>query len=334
MEASATVTFCCRSRRRAVRTVISVIVFVMALDAAAQTRLLVVRPEGVNFKDAVKGMADDLGRDATIKEIVVDKHSESGAIAKAVQQYEPKAIMLMDNTAIRLYKDYSATLPDSEPVLPSISLIGILVGDAIAGLRNAEAISYEIPVVISVVNLRALTGRPIKRIGIIHREVMRNLIEQNRESCAREGITIVGKCLPNEMSFKESGVKKALTELFEEDKVDALWIPNDNVLLTPAMITEVWIPKVQKYRKPVIVGIEALAAPDLDFGTLAVLPDHVALGVQAAALVINAQENGWKVNAGAVEPALSVYKVLNLRQAAEYFKVQEKNITGIDKILK
>ena len=333
MEASTTVARC-RSGRNSVWRVTFIAVIAMALGAAAQIPLLVVRPEGANFKDAVKGMEDDFGSDAVIREVVVDRQTKSNTIEKAVQQYGPKVFLLMDNISIRLYKEYLATLPDSTPPPPSISLIGIMVGNAIAGVRNAEAIAYEIPVVTSAVNLRSLTGRPIKKVGIIHRQVMRDLIDQNRESCEREGITIVTKCLPNEMSFRTSVVKKALIELFDVDRVDALWVPNDNVLLTPSMIKEAWLPKVRKYRKPVIVGIESLAAPGLDFGTLAVLPDHVALGVQAAALVISAQENGWKVNTGTVEPSLSVYKILNLRQAAAYFKVREKNITGIDKVLK
>jgi hypothetical protein len=211
--------------------------------------------------------------------------------------------------------------------------MGILVGNAISGIENAEAISYEIPIVTSVINLRLLIGTPIRKVGIVHRELMKNLIEQNREACARENINIICRVIPNKAGSLSLPLKKAINELLTDEHVDALWIPNDNILISPAFLTEVWIPQVNKFKKPVIVGIEVLASPSLDFGMLAVIPDHNALGVQAASLIINAKENNWKVHTGNVDPSLSVYKILNLRKAQELYNIKKENCKNIDKIL-
>jgi hypothetical protein len=300
----------------------------------AQETILVIRPEGNDFRSVVKGMAGDLGNDAIIKEKTIDDDSRTADIDSAVRLCKPVAIVLMDNSAIRLYKEYQKGLTDSAAKIPSIALMGILVGNAIEGLDNAAAISYEIPIVTSGLILRSLTGVPLGKVGVVHREIMKKLIEQNRETCARENIVIVNRCIQDKDPEQMSSVKNALVDLLKKEKVDALWIPNDNVLLSVSLLKEVWIPLINKYKKPVIVGIEALANPELGIGTLAVMPDHVALGVQAASMITNARENdGWSMRAGSVDPALSVYKVLNLKQARKFFDVKKENISSIDKVL-
>jgi putative ABC transport system substrate-binding protein len=301
--------------------------------ARAQETVLVVRPEGNDFRIVVKGMAGDLGNDAVIKEKTIDDDSKTSDIDSAVRQCKPAIVVLMDNSAVRLFKKHQRSLTDSAVKVPSIALMGILVGNAIEGLDNAAAISYEIPIVTSALILRSLTGVPLGKVGVVHREIMRTLIERNRETCARENIAIVNRCVQDHDPDQASALKSALIDLLKKEKVDALWIPNDNILLSPSLLKEVWIPIVNKYKKPVIVGIEALASPELNFGTLAVIPDHTALGVQAAALIINTRENNWEVSPGNVDPVLSVYKVLNLKQAQKFFNVKKENISGIDKVL-
>jgi hypothetical protein len=296
--------------------------------------ILLVRPEGKNFTAVVKGITDDLGSEGVVHELIVDDQTNNHSINTAIKKYKPMVIVLLDNVAIRCYREYVLELPDSITVQPSIILMGIMVEKAIAGIRNAEAISYEIPIVTSAVNLRTISGLPITKIGVVNRELMDELIMRNKESCSREGISIVSRSLPDKKRTMSVEIRKALDELFAKEMVDALWIPNDNKLLTPYLVTTVWIPKIKQYRKPVIVGLEALADPKLDFGTLAVLPDHESLGAQAASLIISARKTGWVVESGRVDPSISVYKILNHRQATRLFDVQDKNIIGIDKVLK
>jgi hypothetical protein len=302
--------------------------------ASAQESILVIRPEGNDFRAVVKGMAGDLDKDAVIKEKTIDDDSKTADIDSAVRQCRPFAVVLMDNSAIRLYRKYQRGLADSAVKIPSIALMGILVGNAIDGIDNATAISYEIPIVTSAIVLRSLTGVPLGKVGVVHREIMKTLIEENRKTSARENIVVVNRCIQDKDPDLASSVKNALIDLLKKEKVDALWVPNDNLLLSVSLIKEVWIPLVNKYKKPVIVGIEALASPELGFGTLAVMPDHVALGIQAASVIMNSRENdGWSMWAGSVDPALSVYKVLNLKQARKFFEVKKGNISSIDKVL-
>jgi hypothetical protein len=317
---------------RGMSTVALLAALFLTQEISSQPSVLVVRPEGSQFRDAVQGMVDDLGSEFSISELILDRQNRS--LDRALRHIKPFAVVLMDNSAITGYRNWLTGAGDSSvSPPPAIALMGILVGKAIAGMPNTEAISYEIPIVTSAVHLRSIINAPIKKIGVVHRSLMDDLIEQNRESCLRENFFIINKSLPDNSIFMRFKLKKALLDLLENEQVDALWVPNDNILLSPSFLTMVWIPQVKKYRKPVIVGIEALAKPDLEFGTLAVLPDHVALGVQAVALLLDARENKWKVRSGAVEPSLSVYKVLNLRQARAWYKVPMDRCKVIDKFL-
>ncbi|MBN1129330.1 MAG: hypothetical protein JXA71_10105 [Chitinispirillaceae bacterium] len=311
------------------------LVFLLMLTSqgGAQTSVLVVRPEGSQFRDVVRGMADDLGNEAVVNEAIVGDRGKT--IEQALRNYKPSAVVLMDNRAIEQYRAWLTARPDPLKGGPlAVALMGILVGEAIAGMPNTGAISYEIPIVTSAVNLRSILGKPIRKIGVVHRSLMAGMVERNRESCLRENLFIINRSLPDQSIFMWYHVRRALVDLLEKEKVDVLWVPNDNVLLSPSLLMNSWIPQVQKHRRPVIVGIEALVAPDLDFGTIAVLPDHEALGVQTASLILKARENGWKAGPDNNEPSLAVYKILNFRQARKWYNVPEERCSGIDRILK
>jgi hypothetical protein len=295
-------------------------------------QILIIRPQGRDFVDAVKGLSDDIGGDTKIFETVLGTSSKDAEIENALQTYSPTAIVLMDNISISYYKRYCKSLKSNSSMPPSIALMGILVGHAISGINNSEAISYEIPVVTSIVNLRLLTGSSVDKVGIVHRELMNELVDQNRPACLREKISIIDKTIPNRSTDTKQLLNKAITALIESD-IDVLWVPNDNILLSPELLAKIWIPIVNKYKKPVIVGIETLASPELNFGIMAVVPDHVALGAQAASLIISARDNNWKVNTGTVEPPISVYKILNMKKAKELFNIKRESCKNIDKIL-
>lgn len=321
-------------RNKYTQMVVLIVLLTEICVSAEQMTMLLLRPEGHDFEAVVKGIRDDLGKEGLIHEVIVDELFDKNNIAECIRKNNPKVIVLLDNKAIRCYREYQMQLPDSVHVNPSIVCMGIMVGNAISGIKNAEAISYEIPIVTAAVNLRLISGLSISKIGVVNREFMRGLVEQNRASCKREGITIVNRNLPDRKRTMSGALKNALDDLFKKEKVDALWVPNDNILLTPYLLRTVWIPKAREYRKPVIVGIEALADPQLDFGTLAVVPDHESLGAQVASLVINARNNGWVIEPGKIEPSISVYKILNLKQAGMIFKIKENDMVGIDKVLK
>ena len=63
---------------------------------------------------------------------------------------------------------------------------------------------------------------------------------------------------------------------------------------------------------------------------LAVLPDHTALGVQAANLLFELQENDWQVGDKDLEEPVAVEKVLKVPFAKKHMELKENALDQID----
>jgi hypothetical protein len=202
------------------------------------------------------------------------------------------------------------------------------------GMKNATGIRYEIPVVTSAVNLRFLLDAPVEKVGVVSREFMGTVIRRNSEYCAKEGISLVCYTLPNEKLDFAFSLRKGLKELFAKEKVNALWVVNDNVLLVPSLIENVWAPMAKKYKVPVIVGVEALVNPEMNFGSYAVLPEHRALGSQVSEVVYAIMDNNWSAAGRPIQPPVAVYDIVNLNQLQKRATVRQEKLGEVDRVLK
>jgi hypothetical protein len=306
----------------------------LGIEAYAKEPMLIVRRSGKDFDEVVKGMTEELSTDFTINDFIVLKETDVPTLVAKIKEIKPKIAVLLDNQSISLFKKYQSELPDTARIIPSVSLMGILIDRLIRDMKNATGIFYEIPIVTSAVNMRAVLGVRIKRVGVIHRKFMSGFVEMNTKYCEKENIRIIPFELPDKETDYSPIIKKGLKQLLKKDSIDAIWVPNDNALLTPVTIRDVWAPFTKESKIPVIVGVEVLVNPSLNFGTFAVLPDHIALGSQAADMVYDIKDNGWSVSDRKVEPPLSVYKIINLPQAKEVFKVKDENLRNVDRIAK
>lgn len=318
------------------KIVLSLIISFLASDIiVAQESLLIFRSQGKNFEEVVKGLSDELADEFSIKEEIISKNTSVDEVTKSIKSHSPKLVVLMDNKAISLFKQYQQKLKTGDPVIPSVSLMGVLIEKAVSNVKNATGISYEIPLVTSAVNLRSLLGTSVKSIGVVHRPFISDFLQRNSDFCKAEKIDLVTVSLAGVSKSKvERTLKKELKVLAKSKDVSAVWVPNDNALLNPTLLKEVWIPFVVKYKLPVIVGVEVLVQPRLNFGTFAVLPDHVALGNQAAQMIFDIMDNEWVVEDMPVQPPLSVFKVLNSAQATQVFNIDAKKLQSVDKLAK
>jgi hypothetical protein len=90
---------------------------------------------------------------------------------------------------------------------------------------------------------------------------------------------------------------------------------NDNALLDPKVIRDGWLPEARKSEVPIIVGVSSLVNPQLSFGSIAVVPDHAALGVQVANLLFELSDEEWIVEGREIELPLSVETVVDMTQS-------------------
>jgi hypothetical protein len=204
----------------------------------------------------------------------------------------------------------------------------------VAGMKRVTGINYEVPAVTTLVNLRSLLRDPVRRVGVIHRGAMADFVKAHAEWCAAERIELVPYRIPDGAADVPKAVRTGVRRLWRRDGVDALWVLNDNFYLTPEIIRDGWLPALERFEKPVVVGVENLVSPGIKFGTYAVLPDHYGLGTQAAGLLLRLQEDGWEADdAPALRQPLAITKLLNLPLARKYSAIHEDRLLEIDRVV-
>lgn len=311
------------------------ILLATAIQAWAAEDILVLRPEGPNFEETVNGLKKELGSDFQCREKIVGKGVGEADLIADLKQARPKVLVLMDNEAIQLYSRVQKRWRDTIPFPPSISLMAVRVDKAIAGMQRATGIFYEVPGVVTMVNLRSLLADPVRRVGVIVRPSMQDFVRESAKWCKSENIELVPFEVPEDRQDIAKAVRTGVRRLRNQEHVDALWILNDNFFLTPEIIDGGWLPALERFRKPVLVGVENLVSTKIRFGTFATLPDHYGLGVQAAGMILRLKEDDWELDERAkVEQPLAVYKILNLKQARLVSEVNEAALLEIDKVIR
>jgi hypothetical protein len=312
-------------------------------SARAADRILILRAEGAHFQETTAAFKRELGPEFQCDEHVLGNGEEAAPIQAAaaaavtieIGRLRPKAVVLMDNDAIKLYAQVQKLWRDSVPFPPSISLMAIRVDEAIAELRRAGGIFYEVPGVTILVNLRSLVLEPVRRVGVIMRPSMADFVRESAKWCKRENIELVPFEVPEDRRDVARAVRTGVRRLRERENVDALWILNDNFFLTADIIGSGWLPALEGFRKPVLVGVENFVSARSRFGTFAILPDHYGLGVQAAGMILRLKEDGWEFPAAAkVEQPLAVLKILNLEQARKSVHIRESALLEVDKVIR
>jgi ABC-type uncharacterized transport system substrate-binding protein len=300
--------------------------------AWSKNTLLIFRSVGSDFDEAVSGMRYELDSEFEIKEIVLTKQSDIKSVEEGMDLLKPNVVVLMNNRSISFYKKYQKTLSDTTNITPSVSLMGILVDESIDGIRNSTGVGYEIPLVTSAVNLRAVLNRDIRKIAVIHRSNLKNFLSINTPFCENEGVEI--KSIEISTQNIEKELRSAFKAIELDSEVDAIWIPNDNKIITGPLLKSLWIPFEKKMKLPIIVGVESLVTPKYHFGNFAVVPDHIALGSQAAELVLGIMDNNWLVeNTGEAELPLSVHTIVNYPDMNSYFELSKDMLSGVDRVL-
>lgn len=293
--------------------------------------VLIVMPNSEPFRDARRTLVGEIQRSFDVSTFVVTQATTTGQLKSAVDSARPTCVVLMNNRAIRLYRDYERARPAGEKPIPVVAFMASFVEVLRAALANATGIAYEVPGVTAFVHLRTVIQRNVSRVGVIHRPSFRRFIERQKDLASREKIELVALESPNDpMPSHIAGMLEGL----RNRKVDAIWVLNDNALIGSSELQNgVWRELAADLNVPIIVGASNLVTPSEPLGTFAVLPDHEALGVQAANLLFDLADNDWNARDHSVELPLSTKIVLDIRQARDRFGLREGALAKVDEVV-
>jgi hypothetical protein len=292
--------------------------------------ILVCMPETRQTSEVWRGLSDELGHEFELIALRTEGGDTSATIASGIKRYQPSGLVLMNNPTVDGYRRLQARA-HNEPFPPSVIVMSSFLEGRPARLRAATGISYEVPLITVVTNLRKLIATPIDRIGVIHRPALQGFVKRQAALAYREQTAVVREEVSQAPNSSE--IKRALRRL--KQRCDAIWVLNDDRLLTPRLLADGWLHGLNEPPFiPTIVGAASLVSPSQSFGTFAVLPDHTALGTQAANLMLDIADNDWSLpNAGATQLPLSTTTTVDLTQAKERFALRPSALAQVDKVL-
>lgn len=321
-----------RLARRAAATLLALATLLLSGAGVAADTALVFTAPGKTFNEVVSGISGDLEEALNFSVHVLDKNTQVFEITKQITKHRPKVIVLIENNAIKLYAKYQKAHPKQQFV-PSVAIAALFVDNFLGEVKNATAIRYEIPAVTSVVNMRSILKQKVRKVGVVHRQWMTPMITENTVYCRAEGIELIAISIPNKSKKLDKQLRNGLKSLLNQ-KVDALWVINDNALLNSKMLRSAWFPVIKKSKIPVIVGIRPLLNSRWNFGTFAVVPDHYALGVQAASIIEEIMEEGWQIGDREIEQPISVKKIVNITVLNnKQLKYKSKALQNFDEVV-
>jgi ABC-type uncharacterized transport system substrate-binding protein len=295
--------------------------------------LLIAMPTSMNFAEVRKSLVSEVQKNFNIRTLAVGPTTKVEDLAAAIQTAKPVCVVLMNNATMSLYRQYQSTHPATPP---AVLLMASFVEDVQAHLKRATGIAYEVPGVTAFVNLRSVIGAPVNRVGVIYRPAFRKFVEHQKSLAAKEHVEIVAVAVPSDVT--SAGLRDVLHDLAEAGraggKVDAIWMLNDNGLVRDEeFVDDTWRSELSDAKLPLIVGVSNLVDPNSPLGTLAVVPDHEALGLQAANLIFDLSDNDWQVESHPVELPLSVKTVVDVKQVRANFGLRPDALKHIDRAL-
>jgi hypothetical protein len=288
--------------------------------------ILVVMPVTSETHEVWRGLRDEIGEDYDVVTLRFDATTTAERIGAAIDVAAPVCVVLMNNPTVRAYEQWQhAVRRTAFP--PAVVLMASFLNDLDSRLRNASGIAYEVPAITTLVNMRSFLDRPARRVGVVYRRPFHAFIETQRKLAAIENIELVPVAVGARASAKE--LNRALRQL-RSARVDAFWVTNDNGLFaTPEHVVAAWLPNLKAARLPVAVGVRALVNAKVPFGTFAVVPDHEAMGVQAANMILDLAGNGWRAD-GKVALPVSVKTVLDVTRARRHYRLREDQLSRLD----
>jgi hypothetical protein len=293
--------------------------------------IFIAMPDSAPFQVVRKSLVAEVQEDFDIVSTVVSPRTQLADFARQIETLQPRAVVVMDNPVLAMYRHYADSRPPDRPAPPVVAVMTSFLED-LRNLDRTTGIAYEVPGVTAFVQLRSVIARPVRRVAVLYRPRFAGFIARQAKLAAREQITLVPVQVSAEPTASE--VRAALRRARESTQMDALWVLNDNGLLRDAgFLEEAWRPEIPRLGVPVVVGLSSLVAAEARFGTFAVVPDHEALGVQTSQLIFKLADSDWQPDEHRIELPISTVTIANLRRLQQDFGLQNNAEERVDKVV-
>lgn len=315
--------------------------FWFATPASAADTILILHNKNIAmpaksvFREAMEGIYENLEGTVNVFEFPLLEETSLEETRIYLDVVNPDLVILMGNQAIHKYRIYQI-FSGRHIFPPAVVLMEVFVQRDVERLTNAVGIEYQVQAVTSLNHFRNVFPGT-KRVGVIYRNETAEFFLEQQKQCREEKVELVGIEVGKNHQVTPRAVRRALKRLAQREKVQAIWILNDNVLLTSKILREAWMRSLGRYDLPTIVGIRRFFAEEefANLGHFAVVPEPHGVGMQAADLVLAIRANGWKILETKIYPPISIQKFLNRRKLPHSLSatLDSDKLLELDKVL-
>ena len=284
------------------------IIFLTKVNISAIEQVLIVQSREDYFSTVTNKLESELS--GSFNFVKLKKIRDTNEIAEVIPNLSPKAIIIFEkhakSSSLYWFREYLQSHSSKFSGTAFIFVKDYFLDKSEIFMDNATGISFLPPIVLGVEKLQEQSHKEIQSIGVIHSRSLRKMIIDNSASCILKGISLTMKPVPDRNDPSFSKVFTEALNNMKKQRVDALWIVEDESLLQLQLVRDVWGPFLQKSGIPTIVNNEALLAAPWNIGTVCIIPDPQQLSSQIGKKIRELQRNNWIVYSPSIDP-LDIY---------------------------
>jgi hypothetical protein len=269
--------------------------------------------------DYLLQVADNLARElsGSFDLVRFKKVRDTNEMAGIIPNIGPKAIVILEKHAksgsLYWFKNYLQSHAPEFSTTAFLFVKDCFLDQSDIYMNNAAGITFLPPVILGVEKLQKQVQKDIRTVGIIHPREMRKMIIDNSESCVLKGVSLIMKSAPDRNSSLFLDAVTDALKIFKKQKVDALWIVEDESLLQLPLVRDVWEPFIAKSGIPTIVNNEAFLAAPWNIGTVCIVPEPQQVSSQIAKKIRELERDNWIVYHPSIDPLDSYRDYLKKR---------------------
>src|SRR6185295_8813756 len=106
--------------------------------------VLVAMPAAASFQATRRSLVAELGKSFDVSTLTVGADTSLPQLAAALAKTAPACLVLMNNTTVRLYRDYQRSRPGAK-FPPAVIVMASFLEDIRHELTGVTGIAYEVP---------------------------------------------------------------------------------------------------------------------------------------------------------------------------------------------
>lgn len=273
--------------------------------------IVVIRPNGSQFKKVEMGIKAEIGSRMAIRSIVSKNENE---IINTINVSSPKIVIVMGMELIRIWKKIQQKYQEMSQI-PSIVLENEFFGIYMDNMSNSCIVTYEPKLEHYIDRATHLAGKKPKNIGVVFSSKSRELVQSYQNESSQLNVNLHTKSVV--ISDPENSIRSIVNNFIDHYSVDFMIILDDHTVINNQNINTTWVPLLSPLSIQIAVPSDYFYELEPRIGSFAIQPHFSEIGRIVASVINDAEANNWILNQKSIYTDKSIF----------YFRNKDKSIS-------